>query len=53
MRYLWQGRAFQTRLALIGAFQAENVAVAAGLAIAAGDTPEARLLAAQIAGVAV
>jgi UDP-N-acetylmuramoyl-L-alanyl-D-glutamate--2,6-diaminopimelate ligase len=40
VRYLWQGRAFQTRLALIGAFQAENVAVAAGLAIAAGDAPE-------------
>jgi UDP-N-acetylmuramoyl-L-alanyl-D-glutamate--2,6-diaminopimelate ligase len=43
VRYLWQGRAFQTRLALIGAFQAENVAVAAGLAIAAGDPPEAVL----------
>jgi UDP-N-acetylmuramoyl-L-alanyl-D-glutamate--2,6-diaminopimelate ligase len=43
VRYLWQGRAFQTRLALIGAFQAENVAVAAGLAIAAGDAPEAVL----------
>jgi UDP-N-acetylmuramoyl-L-alanyl-D-glutamate--2,6-diaminopimelate ligase len=33
VRYLWQGRAFQ----------AENVAVAAGLAIAAGETPEAVL----------
>jgi UDP-N-acetylmuramoyl-L-alanyl-D-glutamate--2,6-diaminopimelate ligase len=43
VRYLWQGRAFQTRLALIGAFQAENVAVAAGLAIAAGEAPEAVL----------
>ncbi len=43
VRYLWQGRAFQTRLALIGTFQAENVAVAAGLAIAAGDAPEAVL----------
>ncbi|HEY6917646.1 MAG TPA: UDP-N-acetylmuramoyl-L-alanyl-D-glutamate--2,6-diaminopimelate ligase [Tabrizicola sp.] len=43
VRYLWQGRAFQTRLQLIGAFQAENVAVAAGLAIAAGDAPEAVL----------
>jgi UDP-N-acetylmuramoyl-L-alanyl-D-glutamate--2,6-diaminopimelate ligase len=43
VRYLWQGRAFQTRLALIGEFQAENVAVAAGLAIAAGDAPEAVL----------
>ena len=40
VRYLWQGRAFQTRLKLIGAFQAENVAVAAGLAIATGDAPE-------------
>jgi UDP-N-acetylmuramoyl-L-alanyl-D-glutamate--2,6-diaminopimelate ligase len=45
VRYLWQGRAFQTRLGLIGAFQAENVAVAAGLAIAAGDAPEAVLAA--------
>jgi UDP-N-acetylmuramoyl-L-alanyl-D-glutamate--2,6-diaminopimelate ligase len=43
LRFLWQGRAFQTRLALIGAFQAENVAVAAGLAIAAGEPPEAVL----------
>ncbi|OZA12295.1 MAG: UDP-N-acetylmuramoyl-L-alanyl-D-glutamate--2,6-diaminopimelate ligase, partial [Rhodobacterales bacterium 17-64-5] len=43
VRYLWQGRAFQTRLNLIGAFQAENVAVAAGLAIAAGDAAEAVL----------
>jgi UDP-N-acetylmuramoyl-L-alanyl-D-glutamate--2,6-diaminopimelate ligase len=43
VRYLWQGQAFQTRLGLIGAFQAENVAVAAGLAIAAEDAPEAVL----------
>jgi UDP-N-acetylmuramoyl-L-alanyl-D-glutamate--2,6-diaminopimelate ligase len=43
VRYLWQGRAFQTRLALIGAFQAENVAVAAGLVIAAGEASEAVL----------
>ena len=43
VRYLWQGRAFQTRLGLIGAFQAENVAVAAGLVIAAGEAPEAVL----------
>ena len=43
VRYLWQGRAFQTRLALIGAFQAENVAVAAGPAIASGEAPEAVL----------
>ena len=45
VRYLWQGQAFQTRLNLIGSFQAENIAVAAGLAIAAGDTPEAVLAA--------
>ena len=43
VRYLWQGRAFQTRLNLIGGFQAENVALAAGLAIAAGDDPDAVL----------
>jgi UDP-N-acetylmuramoyl-L-alanyl-D-glutamate--2,6-diaminopimelate ligase len=43
VRYLWQARAFQTRLQLIGGFQAENVAVAAGLAIAAGDDPDAVL----------
>jgi len=43
VRYLWQGQAFQTRLALTGAFQAENVAVAAGLVIAAGEAPAAVL----------
>ncbi len=43
VRFLWQGRPFQTRLNLIGGFQAENVAVAAGLAIACGDAPEAVL----------
>lgn len=43
VRYLWQGRAVQTRLGLIGAFQAENVAVAAGLAIGAGDDADAVL----------
>jgi UDP-N-acetylmuramoyl-L-alanyl-D-glutamate--2,6-diaminopimelate ligase len=43
VRFLWQGQAHQTRLNLIGAFQAENVAVAAGLAIAAGDDPQAVL----------
>ncbi|WP_225027868.1 UDP-N-acetylmuramoyl-L-alanyl-D-glutamate--2,6-diaminopimelate ligase [Xinfangfangia pollutisoli] len=43
VRYLWQGQAFQTRLNLIGAFQAENVALAAGLAIAAGERPDAVL----------
>ena len=43
VRYLWQGRAFQTRLGLVGAFQAENVAVAAGWPLRAGDAPEAVL----------
>ncbi len=43
VRYIWQGQAHQTRLNLIGAFQAENVAVAAGLAIGAGDDPQAVL----------
>ena len=43
VRYLWQGQPVQTRLALTGAFQAENVAVAAGLAIAAGEDPSAVL----------
>ncbi|WP_296430786.1 UDP-N-acetylmuramoyl-L-alanyl-D-glutamate--2,6-diaminopimelate ligase [Yoonia sp.] len=35
----WQGRARQTRLELIGGFQAENVLLAAGLVIAAGADP--------------
>ena len=35
-RFLWQGQAVQVRLALVGGFQAENVMVAAGLAIGAG-----------------
>ena len=36
LRLLWQGQPFQVRLDLIGGFQAENVALAAGLVIAAG-----------------
>lgn len=36
LRLAWQGRPYQIRLDLIGGFQAENVALAAGLAIAAG-----------------
>jgi UDP-N-acetylmuramoyl-L-alanyl-D-glutamate--2,6-diaminopimelate ligase len=36
LRLEWQGRPHQVRLGLIGGFQAENVALAAGLAIAAG-----------------
>jgi UDP-N-acetylmuramoyl-L-alanyl-D-glutamate--2,6-diaminopimelate ligase len=35
----WQGRGRQTRLELIGGFQAENVLLAAGLVIAAGAEP--------------
>ena len=41
VRYLWQGQAHQVRLGLIGGFQAENAALAAGLAIASGDAPAA------------
>ncbi|SIO30009.1 UDP-N-acetylmuramoylalanyl-D-glutamate--2,6-diaminopimelate ligase [Rhodovulum sp. ES.010] len=37
LRLEWAGRPRQVRLNLIGGFQAENVAVAAGLAIACGD----------------
>ncbi|WP_109466535.1 UDP-N-acetylmuramoyl-L-alanyl-D-glutamate--2,6-diaminopimelate ligase [Albibacillus kandeliae] len=40
IRFSWSERVYQTRLNLIGGFQAENVLLAAGLAIAAGDAPE-------------
>ncbi|UUV05111.1 UDP-N-acetylmuramoyl-L-alanyl-D-glutamate--2,6-diaminopimelate ligase [Ruegeria sp. YS9] len=40
LRFAWQGRTFQTRLNLIGGFQAENILLACGLVIAAGDGPE-------------
>ncbi|ULB08994.1 UDP-N-acetylmuramoyl-L-alanyl-D-glutamate--2,6-diaminopimelate ligase [Cereibacter azotoformans] len=40
LRFSWQGTPHLTRLPLIGGFQAWNVAVAAGLAIGAGDAPE-------------
>ncbi|MHA6263891.1 UDP-N-acetylmuramoyl-L-alanyl-D-glutamate--2,6-diaminopimelate ligase [Arenibacterium sp. CAU 1754] len=40
LRFSWEGKPFQTRLNLIGGFQAENVLLACGLAIAAGDRPE-------------
>ncbi len=36
VRLAWEGRPYQVRLHLIGGFQAENVALAAGLAIGAG-----------------
>ena len=39
----WQGRAFAARLGLIGGFQALNAAVAAGLAIGAGEDAAAVL----------
>ncbi len=41
VRITWQGGPRQARLDLIGGFQAENVLVAAGLAIGAGEDPEA------------
>lgn len=36
VRYEWKGTPYQVRLNLIGGFQAENVALAAGLVIGAG-----------------
>ena len=39
--FRWQGQPVQTRLPLIGAFQAMNVLTAAGLAIAGGEDPDA------------
>ena len=41
LRFHWRGTAHQARLNLIGGFQAENVMVAAGLAIATGSEPQA------------
>ncbi len=41
LRFVWKGQAYQARLSLIGGFQAENVLVAAGLTIAAGEPAEA------------
>ncbi len=41
LRFTMAGEAHQVRLGLIGGFQAENVLVAAGLALAAGEAPEA------------
>lgn len=41
VRFVWQGRPVQVRLDLIGGFQASNVAVAAGLAMASGSDPDA------------
>jgi UDP-N-acetylmuramoyl-L-alanyl-D-glutamate--2,6-diaminopimelate ligase len=41
LRFHWQGKPQMIRLNLIGGFQADNVLLAAGLAIAAGSAPEA------------
>lgn len=42
VRFVWQGvQAHQVKLSLIGGFQAENVALAAGLVIASGEEPAA------------
>ncbi|MDZ4095968.1 MAG: UDP-N-acetylmuramoyl-L-alanyl-D-glutamate--2,6-diaminopimelate ligase [Paracoccaceae bacterium] len=41
LRFGWQGQPHQVRLNLIGGFQAENVALAAGLVIGAGEEPAA------------
>ncbi|WP_170608091.1 UDP-N-acetylmuramoyl-L-alanyl-D-glutamate--2,6-diaminopimelate ligase [Ruegeria arenilitoris] len=40
LRFSWKGKPYQARLNLIGGFQAENILLACGLAIAAGDEPE-------------
>lgn len=40
LRFNWKGEAVQTRLNLIGGFQAENVMLACGLVIACGDDPQ-------------
>ncbi|AWB47848.1 UDP-N-acetylmuramoyl-L-alanyl-D-glutamate--2,6-diaminopimelate ligase [Gemmobacter aquarius] len=37
VRFSWGGQPYQVRLGLIGGFQAENVALAAGLVIGAGE----------------
>ena len=52
LRLEWLGEAYQIRLSLIGGFQADNVVLAAGLAIGGGDDP-ARIFATlpQLTGV--
>ncbi|PJE35664.1 UDP-N-acetylmuramoyl-L-alanyl-D-glutamate--2,6-diaminopimelate ligase [Pseudooceanicola lipolyticus] len=40
LRFAWDGHSYQTRLELIGGFQAENVLLACGLVIASGEDPE-------------
>ncbi len=41
LRFSYLGKVHQVRLNLIGGFQAENILLACGLVIAAGDEPEA------------
>jgi UDP-N-acetylmuramoyl-L-alanyl-D-glutamate--2,6-diaminopimelate ligase len=41
LRFSWQGMVQMARLDLIGGFQADNVLLAAGLVIGAGEDPEA------------
>ena len=41
IRFSWRGEPRQSRLSLIGGFQAENVLVACGLAIGSGEDPDA------------
>lgn len=40
LRFSWHDQPFQARLSLIGGFQAENILLACGLVIAAGERPE-------------
>ncbi|MEX0286435.1 MAG: UDP-N-acetylmuramoyl-L-alanyl-D-glutamate--2,6-diaminopimelate ligase [Paracoccaceae bacterium] len=40
IRFSWEGTPYQTRLNLIGGFQAENVLMACALAIACNEAPE-------------
>lgn len=40
LRFSWHDKVYQTRLNLIGGFQAENVLLACGLVIASGEDPE-------------
>ena len=40
LRFIWQDKPYQTRLNLMGGFQADNVLLAAGLVIAAGAAPD-------------
>lgn len=41
IRFTFRGKRYQTRLNLVGGFQADNVLLAAGLVVGAGDDPDA------------